>query len=171
EFAIMAALSGDPQMKQDYQSGDPYLRLAISSGAAPEEATKNTHEKVRDIYKTACLAIQYGQSAYGLAPRLSISLAEAKQILHQHQERYPVFWKWSNRVVSHAMLHSELGTVFGWKVRLGAKSDTNARSILNFPAQANGAEMLRLACCLGTEAAIEIHAPVHDAVLIGAPLD
>jgi hypothetical protein len=37
--------------------------------------------------------------------------------------------------------------------------------------QANGAEMLRLACCLGTERGIEICAPVHDAVLICAPLD
>jgi hypothetical protein len=37
--------------------------------------------------------------------------------------------------------------------------------------QANGAEMLRLACCLGTEQGIEICAPVHDAVLICARLD
>ena len=31
--------------------------------------------------------------------------------------------------------------------------------------------MLRLACCLGTERGIEICAPVHDAVLICAPID
>jgi hypothetical protein len=37
--------------------------------------------------------------------------------------------------------------------------------------QANGAEMLRLACCLGTEAGIRVIAPVHDALLIEAPLD
>ena len=37
--------------------------------------------------------------------------------------------------------------------------------------QANGAEMLRLACSLGTEAGIKVVAPVHDAVLIEAPLD
>src|SRR5262249_15924821 len=37
--------------------------------------------------------------------------------------------------------------------------------------QANGAEMLRLACCLATERSIEVCAPVHDAVLICAPLD
>ena len=35
--------------------------------------------------------------------------------------------------------------------------------------QANGAEMLRLACCLATERGIEVCAPVHDAVLIAAP--
>jgi DNA polymerase I len=37
--------------------------------------------------------------------------------------------------------------------------------------QANGAEMLRLACCLATERGIEVCAPIHDAVLICAPLD
>ena len=34
--------------------------------------------------------------------------------------------------------------------------------------QANGAEMLRLACSLATERGIELCAPVHDAVLIHA---
>jgi hypothetical protein len=32
--------------------------------------------------------------------------------------------------------------------------------------QANGAEMLRLACCLATERGIMVCAPVHDALLV-----
>ena len=40
---------------------------------------------------------------------------------------------------------------------------------MNFPMQANGAEMLRLACCLATERGIAVCAPVHDALLIEAP--
>ena len=35
--------------------------------------------------------------------------------------------------------------------------------------QANGAEMLRIACILMTEAGVRVCAPVHDAVLIEAP--
>ena len=45
------------------------------------------------------------------------------------------------------------------------------RFLRNFPMQANGAEMLRLACCLVVEAGIKVCAPVHDAILIEAPLD
>jgi DNA polymerase I len=67
------------------------------------------------------------------------------------------------------MLRGWLPTVYGWKVQVGAES--NPRSLANFPAQANGAELLRLACCLATERGIEVCAPVHDAVLIAAPLD
>ena len=37
--------------------------------------------------------------------------------------------------------------------------------------QANGAEMLRVACCLAIERGIEVCAPVHDAVLIATPLE
>jgi hypothetical protein len=36
--------------------------------------------------------------------------------------------------------------------------------------QGNGAEMLRLACCLAVERGVEVCAPVHDAVLIRAPV-
>ena len=37
--------------------------------------------------------------------------------------------------------------------------------------QGNGAELLRIACCLATERGIEVCAPVHNAVLIAAPLE
>jgi hypothetical protein len=65
------------------------------------------------------------------------------------------------------MLFGWLRTVFGWPVRVGA--DANPRSLRNFPCQANGAEMLRLACCLASERGVSIVAPVHDAVLIESP--
>jgi DNA polymerase-1 len=42
--------------------------------------------------------------------------------------------------------------------------------LLNFPAQSHGAEMLRVAVCLLTEAGIAVCAMVHDAVLIEGPL-
>ena len=37
--------------------------------------------------------------------------------------------------------------------------------------QSNGAEMMRLACCGGTEAGLKICAPIHDALLLEAPSD
>jgi DNA polymerase-1 len=48
---------------------------------------------------------------------------------------------------------------------------SNPRSLRNFPMQGNGAEMLRIACCLAIERGVEVCAPVHDAVLICAPLN
>jgi hypothetical protein len=37
--------------------------------------------------------------------------------------------------------------------------------------QANGAEMLRLACCLATERGIQVCATIHDALLVEGPDD
>jgi hypothetical protein len=44
-----------------------------------------------------------------------------------------------------------------------------ARTARNFPCQANGAELLRLACSLATERGISVIAPVHDAIMIEGP--
>jgi hypothetical protein len=89
--------------------------------------------------------------------------------LRAHRETYRNFWRWSDAAIDHAMLTGSLHTVFGWQVHVD--ENPNPRSLRNFPMQANGAEMLRLACCLATERDIEVCAPVHDAVLICAPLD
>jgi DNA polymerase-1 len=66
-------------------------------------------------------------------------------------------------------LTGSIWAAFGWAQRVGPGA--NPRSLRNFPMQAYGAEMLRIACCLATEAGIEVCAPVHDAVLIAAPVD
>jgi hypothetical protein len=169
EFGIAAALSGDPLMMDAYRSGDPYLAFAKQAGAAPPDATKATHKAIRDQFKSTVLAVQYGMGADALAQRIGQPPIRARQLLRLHRETYRVYWWWSDAAVDYAMLNDSLHTVFGWRVQV--PSISNPRSLSNFPMQANGAEMLRLACCLATERGIEVCAPVHDAVLICAPLD
>src|SRR5262249_51851151 len=150
-------------------SGDPYLAFAKQAGAAPQSATKATHKAVRDQFKACVLAVQYGMGAEALAQRIGQPPIRAQELMRLHRQTYRVFWAWSDRVVDHAMMIGCLHTAFGWHVRV--PPNANTRSLANFPMQANGAEMLRLACCLGTEQGIEICAPVHDALLICARVD
>jgi DNA polymerase-1 len=176
EFGIAASLSGDATMMGDYLSGDPYLAFAKTAGAIPPWGTKDTHPKVREQYKTAALGVQYGLEEKGLADRLDIQPVAARRLLQAHRLAYRTFWEWSGGAVTRAMVMGELNTVFGWKVHPAPPPDKpseppNERSLANFPMQANGAEMLRLACIRGIEIGIEICAPVHDAILIAAPLD
>jgi DNA polymerase-1 len=72
-------------------------------------------------------------------------------------------------MVDYAMLKNHILTVFGWRINVNDKP--NERSLRNYPMQANGAEMLRTACCLLVEAGIEVCAPVHDAILVMAPIN
>jgi DNA polymerase I len=102
--------------------------------------------------------------AESLAFRIGQPPIVARNLLRAHRETYRRFWAWSDGAVNFAMLTGSLHTVFGWHVHVEEKA--NPRSLRNFPMQANGAEMLRLACCLATERGIEVCAPVHDAVLI-----
>jgi len=168
EFGIAAALSGDAVMLAAYESGDPYLTFAKQAGAVPEWATKRTHHSIREQFKACALAVQYGMGAESLGQRIGQSPSHARELLRLHREMYRTFWRWSDGAVDYAQLQGQLFTVFGWVLHVGPR--TNTRSLRNFPMQANGAEMLRLACCLATEQGIHVCAPVHDAILIEAPL-
>jgi hypothetical protein len=110
------------------------------------------------------LAVQYGMADRGLAFRIGEPPITARNLLAAHRHVYRKFWQWSDAAVDSAVLHGSLQTVFGWRIHVVA--GFNARSLRNFPMQANGAEMLRLACCLATERGVEICAPVHDAVTV-----
>ncbi len=101
--------------------------------------------------------------------RIGQPVIQARKLLRLHRATYKVFWEWSDGALDHAMLYGRLWTVFGWTIQVG--DNPNPRSLRNFPMQANGAEMLRLACCLVTETGIRVCAPVHDAILIEGPLD
>jgi DNA polymerase-1 len=169
EFGIAAALSGDQAMQEAYLSGDCYLTFGKQAGAIPQDATKASHKSQRELFKACVLGVQYGMEAESLALRIGQPTIVARGLLRAHHETYQPCWRWSDAAVDHAMIHNSLHTVFGWHVRV--RENPNPRTLRNFPMQGNGSEMLRLACCLGIERGIEICAPVHDAVLICAPLD
>lgn len=168
EFGIAAALSNDGNMIAAYQSGDPYLEFARQAGAVPTDATKKTHKAERDQFKACVLATQYGMGPDSLALRINQPVARARELLALHRRTYPVFWAWSEGAVNQAGLGGHLWTTFGWQFHLC--DSPNDRSLRNFPMQANGAEMMRIASILLTQHGLGLCAPVHDALLIEAPL-
>jgi hypothetical protein len=169
ELGIAAALSGDPRMREAYQSGDFYLTFGKMAGVIPADATKATHGRERDRFKTVSLGVLYGLSAEGLARKLGEAACWGRELLDLHHRTFRRFWVWSDAVEAEAMLTGRLWTVFGWNIQVGP--DANPRSLRNFPMQGNGAEMMRLAACLATERGLGVCAPVHDAFLIEAAAD
>jgi hypothetical protein len=104
-----------------------------------------------------------------LALRIGRPLIVARGLIRAYRETYRVSCEWSDAAVDHAMVHGSIHTVFGWPLHVG--ENPNPRSLRNFPAQANASEMLRVACCLTIGRGVEVCAPVHDALVILAPLD
>ena len=175
EFLIAASLSDQHcgpinNMLDMYLSGDPYLSFAKRVGVVPGTATKESHSEMRDRYKNMLLSVQYGMSSDTLAARLGVSTFEAHQMLNQHHELFAQYWGWSDDWVQHALQTGIMWTALGWTCRTGI-TEFNERSIINWPVQATGADVLRIACILATRRGIKLLAPVHDAVLIEAPLD
>ena len=171
EFAIAACLSGDEKMWRAYESGDPYLQFAKDAGLAPQDATKASHEAIRDRCKAIVLGVQYGMSAYGVARRAGIMEAEARELLQLHREHYRAFWGWADANVENVLAGATMSTPMGWQFRQGFGTEGNPRSILNWPMQSTGADVLRLSCVRLMTAGVKICAPIHDAVLIEAPLE
>jgi DNA polymerase family A len=177
EFLIAAVLSDGHcgpvnAMLDMYLSGDPYLSFAKRVGAVPSDATKTSHAEVRDKYKVMLLAVQYGMSSETLASRLGVTSLDAHEMLNQHRELFAQYWKWSDDWLAHSLQTGVMRTAFGWECRIGlAETTVNARSIRNWPVQATGADILRISCVLAARHGIKILAPVHDAVLIEAPIE
>jgi hypothetical protein len=166
EVYIAAALSQDPALLEAVRSGDPYLAFAKMAGLAPPEATKETHKEIRDLCKTCVLGTNYGMQAPSLAARTGLSVIGAQDLLRRLAQTFPRFTEWADHVADVAQLTGYLSTVFGWV--LLTEHTLRPTTLRNYPMQANGAEMLRLACCLVTERGVQVCAPVHDALLIEA---
>jgi DNA polymerase-1 len=169
EIAIAAGLSGDERMAEAYASGDVYLAFAKANHLVPADATKDTHADFREVCKAIVLGTGYGMGPETMALKAGISIVEARELLRLHKITYPKFWRWIDDTVTTALFTGQMQSVFGW--RRHVPRDANVRSLMNWPMQSGGAEMMRVAAIAATEAGLGVCCPVHDAFLISAPTD
>jgi DNA polymerase I len=168
EVRIAAMLSSDTALRQACESGDVYLGIAQQLGFVRESMNAAELKAVRTLFKTVVLGIQYGLGTRSLAMRTGVSLFEAGEILARLRARFRVFEAYAQSAVDHAGLRLEVGTPFGWYMQ--CPSGINPRTVRNFPIQSIAAEVLHIACILAERRGIEIVAPVHDAIMVEAPL-
>jgi DNA polymerase-1 len=171
EYGVMAALSQDAGLIDDYEGGDPYLRLAVRFGMAPANATKATHSEIRDRFKLVTLATSYGMGARSLRAKLQVPLGEAQRLLDLHHALHPTFWRWSDRVVDLAQLRRQLSTPFGWRLWVPSSTAQSERTLRNWPVQSTAAEMMRVALVGLWAAGVQVDAVIHDAFLVEAAAD
>ena len=166
EIGIAASLSGDAAMAGMYAAGDPHMTAAITAGAAPPGATKDTHEAVRKQFKTVNLGTLYSQTEWGISEQLGVTPYEAKCMLDDHRRIYCDYHTWSERVVATAYHNRGLSTSTGWKVRIDPEHSTKWRTFSNWPIQATGAEVMRVMTVALDRLDVTMHAIVHDGWLL-----
>ncbi len=167
EFHIAGVLSEDAELLAVLATPDPYMDFAIRAGLAPAGATKRSHPEIRAVCKTLLLGTNYGMGVELFGFRANIPIERAEHIHAKLKRTFSRYFEWSSEVVREARAGHWLHTVFGWRQFM---DQSVALSVRNFPMQANGAEMTRLACCLATERGVRVCSSIHDALLVEAPL-
>src|SRR5262249_39085861 len=146
-----------------YECGDPHLYLAGLRGAVPPGATKETHPRERERYKTVNLGVIFGQTPAGAARQLGVSLADAEALFAAHRYFFSQFWPWQEAYLLRAQAQHYIHAPLGWGMFI--HKNTKPRTVQNFAMQATGAEMLRIALCLLTEGGFHVCASLHDAAI------
>jgi hypothetical protein len=190
EYVIAAAFAEDKAELDEYYSGrDLYMALAIRLEAVPPGANRDTEKDeikkkfyalMRKIYKQVMLLSQYGGGAKTLAARAGISVLLAEVILADLKILRKKYYDWSDAQVAMARKHGYIETLFGWKMfvypslRRGPTTiGTKTTTLINWPVQASGGEILRLASILLERSGYGKYlcCPHHDAIYAFAPLD
>ena len=178
EVAIQGYLSGDKKLMEVYRNGDVYINTAKILGLVPDYATEDSHPQERSICKTLFLAQGYGAGPGYVKLKIGCSMIKARHYLRLFKRIYRTYDTWINNQIKRAAINGKMTTVFGWQRYLNGKAKIGKdgklksikNSLLNWPIQSHGSEILRMALIELNNNHFEVNAPVHDAFLVSIPI-
>ena len=150
ELRIMAHLSNDAHMIEAFRSGaDIHAATAAKIYGIPvEEVTSDMRRKA----KTANFGIIYGISVFGLAERLNIPRAEAKELIEGYFKTYPDVRAYMDDSILIAKEKGYVETIYKRKRFLPDINSHNAivrgyaeRNAINAPIQGSAADIIKVA--------------------------
>ncbi len=150
ELRLMAHMSGDKNMIEDFNSGhDIHQATAAKIFKCPiTEVTSDMRRKA----KTANFGIIYGISAFGLAERMEVSRTEAKDLIDEYFQTYPGVKTYMEEAVKKARKLKYTETLFGRQCQVNGIDEHNAvvrgyaeRNAINAPIQGTAADIIKIA--------------------------
>ena len=150
ELRVMAHLSGDEHMIESFQKG-----YDIHAATAARVYKKNIDEVTRDERtkaKRANFGIIYGITVFGLAERLNIERAEARQLIDGYFETFPKVRDYMEKCKQEAREKGYVETFFHRRRYLPDINSRNAtvrgfaeRNAINAPIQGSAADIIKVA--------------------------
>ena len=147
----MADFAADGTMIDAFASGKDIHAITaarIFHKASPDDVTADERRKA----KTANFGILYGISAFGLASRLAIPRAEAKNLIDNYFESFHTIRKYMSDSIEAARENEYAITRFGRKRRLPDINSKNPvvrgyaeRNAVNAPIQGTAADIIKRA--------------------------
>jgi DNA polymerase-1 len=150
ELRLMAHLSGDSAMTEDFLSGQDIHSATASKifGVPVSEVTREMRGKA----KTANFGIIYGISAFGLSERLNIGRKEAKELIDGYFNSYPGVKVYMDESIRRARESGYVTTMFGRRRYLPDIHSRNQvvrgnaeRNAINAPLQGSAADIIKIA--------------------------
>lgn len=150
ELRIMAELSGDPAMREAFQS-----ERDIHTDTAAKVFGVNANEVTADMRrsaKTVNFGIIYGISAFGLSQRLAIPREDARMLIDQYFATFPGVRAYMADTIASCREKGYVETVTGRRRYLPDVRSANAtvrnaaeRNAINAPIQGTAADMIKIA--------------------------
>ena len=151
ELRLMAHLSGDEAMRRAFHEGqdihDFTARQIFNVG--PKQAVDGNQ---RRIAKSVNFGLLYGMSDFGLAQRLEISRAEAKEMTQAYFARFPSVRAYIQSVIEEGREQGFVRTILGRRRYMPALRSSNymlrsaaEREATNAPLQGSAADIMKLA--------------------------
>lgn len=150
ELRLVSDFAHDETMLEAFRNGDDIHAITAAKiyHKTPEEVTADERRHA----KTANFGILYGISAFGLANRLGIPRADAKQIIDNYFETFPTIKRYMHDSVESARDNGYVSTKMGRKRRLPDINSKNPvvrgyaeRNAINAPIQGSAADIIKVA--------------------------
>jgi len=150
ELRLMAEMSGDEAMLEDFKNGLDIHRATASR--VFDVAFDEVDGDMRSKAKMVNFGIIYGISAFGLAQRLSISRGEAAEIIDSYFAKYPGIKGYMDNCINEARENGYASTMMGRRRYLADINSQNRnlrefaeRNAINTPIQGSAAELIKIA--------------------------
>ncbi len=150
ELRILAHLSGDPSLRQAFESGGDIHRYTASLMFDVSE--EKVDDQMRYAAKRINFGIIYGMSAFGLAKDLSLSQRQAQEFIDRYFLRYPKVQSFMDAKIEEAKELGYVSTLFGRRRYLPDIHNRNMgirqfaqRQAINTPVQGTAADLIKLA--------------------------
>jgi DNA polymerase-1 len=150
ELRVMAHISGDEGLAEAFRNKEDVHTSTAAKvfGVSSSEITRDMRRKAKEVN----FGIMYGIGPFGLANRLEITQAEAKDVISRYFERFPKVKEYINDTISSARTSGYVETLLGRRRYLPDLTSHNMnlrqnaeRQAINMPIQGTAADMIKLA--------------------------
>lgn len=139
ELRVAAHLSQEPVWLNAFRSGyDMHAAMAhqLNNLSCPIEEVKTLYPNLRSDAKAVNFGIIYGETAYGLAQNLGISVQRAERIIEEYFQAAPTLKKWIDSVHEFARLYGYVNNLFGRRRHIPEALEEDPK-IMRWPAREN----------------------------------